>query len=231
MLAIGLTGGTGSGKTEVARILQKKGGIIVSGDQIGRQVVERNPQVLKKLVNAFGKEILNRKGKLNRKKLGSLAFATWKNQRKLNRIVHPPLLKELKRRIKQAKKIESNRKFLVVDAALISEWGLEKDLDVTVLVTSPEEIRLKRLIKQGLSEKEIRDRMNRQLNDAQRLLKADYVIENDLTIKQLERKVLSFHGTVMSLYRLWKRLNVAARFDSKGLRDYIEQTMLKNSQV
>jgi dephospho-CoA kinase len=74
MLVIGLTGGTGSGKTEIAKILQKKGGIIVSGDRIGKEVVEKNKPVLKRLVKIFGKQILNNHGKLNRRKLGSLAF-------------------------------------------------------------------------------------------------------------------------------------------------------------
>ncbi len=199
MLVIGLTGGTGSGKTEVARILQKRGGIIVSGDQIGKEVVEKNPQVLKKLVKVFGREILNKDGKLNRRKLGSLAFSSEKNQERLNRIVHLQLLKELRKRIAHARKSESNGKFFVVDAALITEWGIEKELDMTVLVASPVKLRLQRLIKQGLNRKEAQDRIRRQLSDAQRRRKADYVIKNDGSLKKLRQKALLLWHILMIL--------------------------------
>ena len=221
MLVIGLTGGTGSGKTEVARVLQKRGGIIVSGDRIGKEVVEQNPQVLKKLVKVFGREILNENGRLNRRKLGSLAFSSEKNQKRLNQIVHPHLLKELKKRITSAKKTEAEGKFLVVDAALISEWGLEKELDMTVLVASPVKLRLQRLIKQGLNSKEAQNRIKRQLRDAQRRKKADYVIENDGSLKELRRKALMLYHIIMVLNGLDQLEKLARRFDTNRKKDYI----------
>jgi dephospho-CoA kinase len=221
MLVIGLTGGTGSGKTEVARVLQKRGGIIVSGDRIGKEVLEKNPQVLKRLVKVFGKQILIRNGKLNRRKLGSLAFASEKNQKKLNRIIHPQLLKELRRKIAQARKSETDEKFLVVDAALISEWGLEKELDMTVLVASPVKLRFKRLINQGLNRKEAQDRIRRQLSDAQRRRKADYVIKNDGSLKRLRQRALLLWHILMILSILDRMEKETSKFDLACAKAYI----------
>lgn len=221
MLVVGLTGGTASGKTEVAKVLRKRGAIVVSGDQIGKEVVEKNPQVLKKLVKAFGKEILQSNRKLNRKKLGRIAFASEKNQKRLNLIVHPYLLKELRSRIVEAKKIETDKKFLVVDAALITEWRLEKELDVTVLVASPAKVRLKRLLQQGLSKKEAQNRIARQLSDRERRKSCDFVIENDSSLKKLTRKAFNLYHILMVLTILEELENMVRRFDKARFPAYI----------
>lgn len=222
MFVVGLNGGTASGKTEVAKVLQKKGRIVVSGDVAGREAVENNQQVLKKLVQIFGTKILQSNGKLNRKKLGRIAFASEKNQRKLNQTVHPFLLKELKRKIVAARKQESNSKFLVVDAALITEWGLEKELDFTVLVTSPVKLRLQRLIKQGLTKQEAQNRIARQLTDAQRKKKADYVIENDGSLNELKKKAVSLYHILMIASILDQMEKQVRRFDTRRKKGYIE---------
>ena len=175
----------------MAKVFQKKGATVISGDEIGKEVVEEKPTVLKKLVQAFGKGILNSKDKLNRKKLGEIAFASEKNKEKLNRIVHPYLLKELEREITKFRKTQNPRKILVVDAALIVEWKLYKKLDKLILVTSPKEKRLARLRKLGFSKIEASDRIKRQLTDSQRKTYADLVISNDGTLKELKNKALA----------------------------------------
>ena len=222
MFVVGLTGGTASGKTEVAKVLQKKGGIVVSGDVAGREAVENNQQVLKKLVQIFGTKILQSNGKLNRKKLGRIAFASEKNQRKLNQIVHPYLLKELRRRIAEARKQEGSKKLLVVDAALITEWGLEKELDFTVLVTSPVKLRLQRLVKQGLTKQEAHNRIARQLKDTQRRKKADYVIENDGSLNELRKKAVRLYHILMIASILEQMEKLVRRFDTMKTKGYIK---------
>ena len=199
MLTIGITGGIASGKTEVAKVFQKKGATVISGDEIGKEVVEEKPTVLKKLVQAFGKGILNSKDKLNRKKLGEIAFASEKNKEKLNRIVHPYLLKELEREITKFRKTQNPRKILVVDAALIVEWKLYKKLDKLILVTSPKEKRVQRLKNLKFSETEALNRIKRQLTDKQRNKYADVVISNHGSLKQLKNKALA----------VWKRIKSA----------------------
>ena len=96
-----ITGGIGAGKSTVSALLAELGAVVVDADLIGRQVVEDNTDVLAALVKAFGRRILTDKGTLDRRRLGRLAFATEASRARLNGIVHPPLLRELKIRPKK----------------------------------------------------------------------------------------------------------------------------------
>lgn len=195
MKIIGITGGIGSGKTEVAKFFKKQGAEVISADQIGKQVVEKNPQVLKKLIKAFGQEILNKDKKLKRRKLGELAFSSVESRDKLNKIVHPYLLSALRKKIKEFRKRPSG--ILVVDAALIVEWELQKELDYLILVESTLKNRLKRLIEyQGYSQNEALKRVKMQLKDKTRRKYADSIIRNDKNLKDLKTKASS----------IWKKL-------------------------
>ena len=185
MILIGITGGIASGKTEVAKVFQKLGAEILSGDEIGKDVVEKNPQLLKKLVKAFGEEILTSKKRLNRKKLGKIAFSSPSLTEKLNRIVHPFLLENLKEKIESLRR-KSDKKIVVVDAALIVEWGLQKKLDYLVLVDCSKEKRVKRLIRQrGYTRKEAEQRIKAQLPETRKRKHADFIIKNAGGLKEL----------------------------------------------
>ncbi|MDP3024525.1 MAG: dephospho-CoA kinase [candidate division Zixibacteria bacterium] len=195
MKIIGITGGIGSGKTEVAKVFKKSGAKIISGDEIGKEVVERNRFVLKKLVKMFGEGILSSNKELNRRKLGGIAFSSIENRDKLNTIVHPYLLSNLKKQIKAHRK--KGPGIVIVDAALIIEWGLQKELDYLILVESSFQNRIKRLKEySGYSQKEAINRIKAQIKDRTRREYADYVIRNDKDLKELKRKVLF----------LWERL-------------------------
>ncbi|MCI0531570.1 MAG: dephospho-CoA kinase [candidate division Zixibacteria bacterium] len=214
MLVVGLTGGIASGKSEVAKVLRRKGAKIISGDLIGRQVVEGNPKVLKMLVRAFGREILTKNGKLNRKKLGSLAFSSRGNQNKLNRIVHPKLLRKLHAEIAKARREFSRAKrskkpapgLIVIDAALITEWGLHKKLDMTVMVASPVAVRIKRLHKQGLTRNEAKARIARQMADSRRREFCDFVIKNGGSLSRLRQKAENLYHLLM-VHLIFKELD------------------------
>ena len=118
-------------------------------------MVEKNKKILKELVKTFGKEILNKNQSLNRRKLGEIAFASKKSKDLLNRIVHPYLLRELRKRINNLRR-KGDEDVVVIDAALIVEWGLQKELDYLVFVQSKREDKIKRLQKQkGYSEKRL----------------------------------------------------------------------------
>ncbi|MGB2804460.1 MAG: dephospho-CoA kinase [Candidatus Zixiibacteriota bacterium] len=185
MLLIGVTGGIACGKTEVAEVFRKKGAIVLSGDQIGKEVVEKEGTVLKQLVHAFGQDILNKNGTLDRRKLGEIAFASEESRDKLNRIIHPHLLKELRGRIQNIEE-ENPRAVVVIDAALIVEWGLEKELDYLIFVESKEENKIRRLQKEkGYSKKEALDRIKSQLPEKVKEKKADVVIRNDEGLAEL----------------------------------------------
>jgi dephospho-CoA kinase len=196
MLLIGVTGGIACGKTEVCKVFHKKGAIILSGDQIGKEVVEKNKEVLKELAKTFGKEILNKNQTLNRRKLGKVAFASKKSKDKLNKIIHPYLLKELRKRIEDLKK-KNFEGVVIIDAALIVEWGLQKELDYLVFVESKREDKIKRLQRQkGYSRKEAIDRIKSQLPEKTKKGLANFVIINDKGLNELRRKA----------ERVWNRL-------------------------
>ena len=197
MKIIGITGGIGSGKTEVAKVFKKLGAKILSGDEIGKEVVERNPITLKKLIKAFGEEILNKDKSLNRRKLGEMAFSSLKSRDKLNKIVHPYLLSNLKKKIKEYRKKGSG--IAVMDAALFVEWGLQKELDCLILVESALKNRIKRLkVNLGYSQREALDRIKMQLKDKNRRKYADYIIKNDKDLKELRRKTVSLWKFICS---------------------------------
>lgn len=196
MLLIGITGGIASGKTEVAKVFQNSGAKILSGDKIGKDVVEKNPELLKKLVKNFGDEILDSKRRLKRKRLGKIAFSSASLTRKLNQIVHPFLLKDLKEKIKSLKK-RNYKKPVAIDAALIVEWGLHKELDYLVFVDCPKEKRIRRLIQQkGYTRKEAEHRIKAQLPESKKRKQADFIIKNERGLKELREKTRA----------LWKKI-------------------------
>jgi dephospho-CoA kinase len=197
MLLIGITGGIASGKTEAAKVLRRKGAVVLSGDQIGRKVVESNKSVLRKLVKAFGERIMREDGTLNRQRLGEIAFSSVRGRAKLNKIVHPSLLKELRRRIRDLKR--KGRRVVVVDAALICEWGLERELDFLVFVQSSRDRKIRRLQRyKGYSRKEALDRIRSQLPDSAKRSKANFVIRNNGSLADLRKGVDRVWEEIMS---------------------------------
>ena len=186
-MVIGITGQIGSGKSTATEILKKAGALVVDADMIGREVVEDNPAVLKKLVKQFGEGIVTPKGKLKRKALASLAFASNAGRDKLNAIVHPYLLKELRRQVKEKQK---QAKLVIVDAALLLDWGLDKSIDYVIVIHASKEERFKRLKARGISREDAQARQSRQLPFAEYKKRADKVIHNNGTQEKLKEKLL-----------------------------------------
>lgn len=185
-MLIGITGQIGAGKTAAAKIFQRHGAFLISADRIGRDVVEKNRKVLNRLVNTFGHDILTPSGKLRRKRLGKIAFSSNKNREKLNSIVHPPMLKELTRQVKAALKIHH---LVVIDAALLIDWGWHKKVDCTVLVHAGYNLKIKRSMAKGLTEEEAKMRLKSQLDYACLKKHADFTILNNKSLEALELKV------------------------------------------
>jgi len=192
-IVVGVTGQIGSGKTEVAKMLEKFGGIIISADEIGKGVVERNPIIQHRLTKAFGSEILAKSGRLRRRTLGKIAFSSPENTRKLNSIVHPQLLKELGKRVKQAKR---SYPLVIVDAALLINWGWHKKVDYTILVQANSRLRAEWLKKHGFTREEIKSRTNSQIPVATQKRYADFIIHNN---KSIDRLVLQVEKIVSRL--------------------------------
>ncbi len=185
-MLIGITGQIGTGKSEVAAILKKHGAFIISADKIGLEVVESNPAIIRRLIRAFGYEIVTKSGRLRRKKLARLAFSSEENKRKLNQIVHPALLKSLGQQVRSALKKHT---LVVVDAALLVDWGWHKKVDLTILVHAGKNIKIARLLKKGFTRKEAIMRLKLQLKYSGLREHSDVVILNNKTKKQLEKRV------------------------------------------
>ena len=147
-MLIGLTGQIGSGKSTVAKQFAALGASIIYADEVGREVVESQPVVLSHLARVFGVSILTRSGHLNRAKLAELAFANVRSTTKLNSIVHPALLRELRRRMRA--KVKANN-VVVVDAALLHLWKLDREVDLVILVYAPRHARIARMRARGIS--------------------------------------------------------------------------------
>ncbi|PKK83550.1 MAG: dephospho-CoA kinase [candidate division Zixibacteria bacterium HGW-Zixibacteria-1] len=185
-MLIGITGQIGSGKTEAAKIFAKYGAYVISADKIGRDVVENSPVVLKKLIRAFGQEILTPSGKLRRKYLARLAFADSNHKDKLNRIVHPVLLKELGRQSRAALK---KYKIVIIDAALLLDWGWDKMVDLTIVVHSTDRAKISRLVEKGYTMEEAKMRLRSQLKLAEFRARADIIIQNNKSLSSLELRI------------------------------------------
>jgi len=145
MVRIGVTGLMASGKSTVARRFEERGAVRIDGDALGWETL-RIPEVRSRIAEAFGREILGPEGEVDRARLGARVFRDPRAMERLNAIVQPPLRERV---LEKVSSIESARaagpSVLVLDAALISTWGLERELDGVVEVTAPEPLRIARL--------------------------------------------------------------------------------------
>ena len=182
-LLVGIGGNSGVGKTTVAGELKRYGAKIIEADTLGWALLAKGTPQHKALLKEFGREILTKTGNIDRKALGSKAFASKANLNKLNKITHPALI------VRVRKEIDRHKKGLViVDAALLFLWGLDKDMDIAILVTAPERLKIKRLRDTGLSEEQVTQRLKLQEPDTKVWRRADFVLENSGSFAELKRK-------------------------------------------
>lgn len=157
---------------------------MIDADRLGHEVLREDPAAESALVEAFGDDIVAPDGSIDRAALGDRAFATDDGIRRLNAIVHPPLLQRLRAELDRAE--GEDARLAVVDAALIFEFGFEEELDAVVLVTAPGDLRARRLREtRGLDEERIERVMAAQLPDAEKEAASDYVIVNDGSLEAL----------------------------------------------
>ncbi len=188
MLRLGLTGGIGSGKSTVARMLAERGAVVIDADAISRQLVEPGEPALDRLVEEFGPRILREDGSLDRGALAQAAFGDAAAAARLNEIMHPAIRAESERRIADA--VGRGATVVVYDMPLLVETGQQEVVDRVLVVDVPEAVQLERAVgSRGLDESDVRRRMALQASREERLRCADGVIDNSGDVAETERQV------------------------------------------
>lgn len=193
MLRVGLTGGIGSGKSEVARLLAERGAVVIDSDVLAREVVEPGTPGLAAVVDEFGPEVLTADGRLDRDRLAEIVFADPAARERLNAIVHPLV------RAASADRLAGVPEDAVVvhDIPLLVEAGLTEGWDFIVVVAASSATQLDRLVRlRGMDPAAARARIDAQMPLADKIAVADVVIHNDGSRAALEAQV----------DQLWKRL-------------------------
>ena len=189
MIVIGLTGGIGSGKSEVSRVLNELGAEIIDADRLGHEAYQPHTETWEALVAAFGEGILRPGGEVDRKALGSIVFSSPDALAQLNAIVHPRMREMMRERLDE--RSAQGVKVVVIEAAVLLEAGWDSLVDEVWVTTATEESVVQRLSQRNnLSEEEIRKRINSQLKNEERVRRATVVIKNSDGLKELRQCVL-----------------------------------------
>ncbi|GAB3690662.1 dephospho-CoA kinase [Corynebacterium nasicanis] len=188
MKIIGLTGGIGSGKTSVADLLRSYGLPVIDADQLARDVVAPGQPALAELADAFGADILQADGSLDRAQLADRAFRDEAATQRLNDITHPRIMGLRDELIDAAR--ADGEPAVIYDMPLLVEKGQHEDMDLVVVVHVDVDTRIERLVHgRGLDEADVRRRIAAQTTDAARLAVADVVIDNNGPREELEPQV------------------------------------------
>ena len=174
-LIIGITGGIGSGKSTLSGLLRAEGYSVYDTDLEARRLQNEHSTIRKKIVDLFGKEIYTEQG-LNRSALGKIVFAKPELLVKLNAIVHPMVMEDFNNWVVN----RFPKKMLFIESAILYESGFNKLVDKVILITAAEYVRIERVVKRdGITPEHVRSRMSHQLPEAEKMLRADFVIHSD----------------------------------------------------
>lgn len=190
MLVVGLTGSIGTGKSEATRILQELGAGVINADQVGHEAYTPHTESWNEVVDAFGRDILQSNGEIDRGKLGAIVFSDSGQMAKLNGIMHPRIAGMVAEKIEQMR--SQGIQVAVVEAALLFEAGWETLVDEVWTTASPLESVFQRLMsRKGLDEEEVRKRLASQMDIQDRLDRSDVVVDNSAGVAALEETVRS----------------------------------------
>ena len=187
MLLVGLTGGIGSGKTTVARMLEARGAVVFDADLLARDAIAVGTPGRERVLERFGPNVLAPGGDIDRDALAAVVFADPAARRDLEAIVHP----EVRRLFAEgAEAYEDSDAVVVFSAPLLVETGMHTAFEVLVVVSAPTETQVDRLLRgRGMSESAIRQRIEAQLPLEEKAAVADVLIDNEGTLEELEGQI------------------------------------------
>jgi len=193
-MRVGLTGGIASGKSTVSAILAELGAVVIDGDQLAREVVERGTPGLERVVAAFGAQVLTAAGDLDRPALGAIVFGDDARRKELEAIVHPLVFE----RIVELEASAAADDLVVHDIPLLAESGRAPTFDAVVVVDVPVETQVERMLTlRGMTREDAEARIRAQATREQRLAIATHVIDNTGTLEDLRRRVLEVHAELV----------------------------------
>ena len=194
MLVIGLTGGIGTGKSEVAGLLQSLGAEVINADQVGHEAYTPNSESWREVVNAFGEEILQPDGQIDRKRLGGIVFSNPEQLDKLNAIMHPRMARMVGDKIEVLR--DKGAPAVVVEAAVLFEAGWDSLVDEVWTTDSPVELVVERLqTRNGMGEEEVRRRISSQMDRSERIERSNLVVDNSGDVTSLGETVKALWDT------------------------------------
>ena len=198
-MVIGITGGIGSGKSTVSRIMRDLGAKVIDADRISREVTARGKKAFDEIVGTFGSGVLNENGELDRKKLADIVFNDKEKLKTLEAIIHKYVIEEIENRVNAAKK-ENSSDIIVLDVPIPVERGFIDLADQIWVVTCDMETRIKRIMdRSGYSYEEAVRRINSQMRDEEYIKIADEVLVNDGGIEDLENSVAKLYIKIRSI--------------------------------
>ena len=189
MVRVGLTGGLASGKSTVAAMFRRLGALHLDADVIAHELVAPGGGAEAEVLARFGDSILGADGAIDRGALGAIVFSDPKALADLNAIVHPKVREEIVRRLAREASSASPAPVALLDAPLLVEAGMHRELDAVVVVTCPPEVQVARAVARGMREDEARRRIAAQAPVEAKLAVADVVIDNGGSLAETEAQV------------------------------------------
>ncbi len=195
MRVIGLTGGTGSGKSTVSKIVADMGMAVIDADIVAREIVQKGEKALEEICKTFGTDVLLEDGALNRKKLGSIVFADKDKLKLLNGITHKYIVNRIKQKIDMER--QKGAYYIIIDAAILIESGLYIQCDEVWVVIAHKDQRLKRIMQRdSLLRKDALNRMNAQMPEEEMKEYASAVINNSKDLDHLRMQIMQLMNKV-----------------------------------
>jgi len=189
MIVVGLTGGIATGKSTVAKMFKQCGAFVIDADELARDVVKPGKPAWREIVTLFGKTVLNPDRSLDRQALGNIVFRNRAKRRQLERIIHPRVAREQQRLVRRVAKRKPHA-VVIYEVPLLFEAGVDKRVDEIIVVTADRDTQIARLTKRnGLSRAEAIRRIRSQMQLAEKIQRADYVLHGALPRPFLRRQV------------------------------------------
>lgn len=189
LLKVGLTGGIGSGKSTISNMFKQRGIDVIDADKIAREVLEKYPSILQYIKENFGEQYIDQFGNLNRREFGNHIFSLSKKEREqYENIIMPYIKMEIENKFKLYEKM--GKKLCLLDAPLLIEQDMQKDLDFTVLSWVDKQTQIKRVgIRDNLQKDEILNRIEAQISLDKKRELVDFIIDNSNTIEETKVQV------------------------------------------